>query len=137
MEILNPIFSMVILTALVGFALGGARFASIKKGQVDGRYFKLMSGYELPEHLKQLERNFGNLLELPVLFYVVCVLSLVLTVSSPLFLSMAWAFVGLRVLHTAIHISYNHPLHRFLIFLLSTLVLLGMWYELYSLVSQG
>lgn len=136
MEILNPIYSLVLLTFLVGFSLGASRLVSAKKGHVDRRYFKLMAGYEPPEYSKKLERNFSNLLELPLLFYLVCVLSIVLKVSSPLLLSLAWTFVGLRVLHTAIHVTYNYPYHRFFAFLVSTLVLLAMWYELYALVNQ-
>jgi len=71
--------------------------------------------------------NFSNLLELPVLFYALTALVLVLDVRSAIFAPLAMAYVGLRVLHSAIHISYNRVMHRFYVYVASSLVLMAMW----------
>jgi len=133
MELLNPIFILVLLTFIVGFSLGISRFISVKKGHLDRRYFQLMSGYTPPSYSKKLERNFSNLLELPLLFYMLAILCAVLNINSPLLITLAWLFVSLRIIHSAIHVSYNFPWHRFYAFLASTLVLLAMWIELFLL----
>ena len=136
MEIIYPIFTLVILTFIVGFSLGASRLISVKKGQVDGRYYRLMSGYDAPEYVQKLDRNFTNLHEIPVLFYLLGVLVITLNINSPLINGLAWGFVALRMVHSTIHISYNNAKHRFYPYLFSALILLVMWLELMSIINQ-
>jgi hypothetical protein len=71
--------------------------------------------------------NYKNLFEMPVLFYALC-LALYATQSvSDALLWAAWAYVALRVLHSFIHIGYNHLAQRFSVFALSAFLLIGMW----------
>lgn len=71
--------------------------------------------------------NLQNLFELPVLFYALVPLLIVTSTSSLGFVIAGWAYVGLRALHSLIHCTYNNVMHRFTAYLLSSLVLLGMW----------
>jgi len=71
--------------------------------------------------------NFKNLFEMPVLFYLVILLSLMLLIQDETLVKMAWAFVALRGLHSLIHCTYNHTTHRFGAYLVSSLVLIAMW----------
>jgi hypothetical protein len=48
-----------------------------------------------------------NLLELPVLFYVACLSLYVTGRGDQTALAIAWIYVGLRALHSLIHLSYN------------------------------
>ena len=41
----------------------------------------------------------------------------------------AWAYVGLRVLHTLVHVGYNNITHRFLVFGASVTALLLLWIQ--------
>lgn len=134
MEIIYPMFALVLVTFIVGFSLGISQLIGVKKGKFDPRYLRLISGYDVPEGIIKLRRNFSNLLELPILFYILCITLLVLNIESQLMLILAWAFVVLRVIHSVIHVSYNHPLHRFFPFLLSTSILLAMWINLIIVV---
>ena len=68
-----------------------------------------------------------NLLELPLLFYVVCVVLYVTSGASRLAVYVAWAYVVLRVVHSLIHLSYNHVLHRLAAFTLSNVSLVSLW----------
>ncbi|MFT5721505.1 MAG: hypothetical protein ACI9W6_001821 [Motiliproteus sp.] len=135
MEIIYPMFALVVLTFVVGFSLGIARFASVIKGDVDRRYFKLLSGYSVPDNLIKLSRNFSNLLEVPVLFYLLCVVVLALDVQNKLMFVLAWLFVALRIVHSVIHITYNNPIHRFLAFLMSSSLVLIMWIKLVMIIG--
>lgn len=125
--IIVPIMLLFLLTCIVGFSLGSARLIAIRRKQIHVRYFKLLSGEEPPELLEKLRRNFSNLLEVPTLFYILLLFQLVEKNITDFTVLGAWIFVGLRVAHSAIHITYNNPLHRFIAFLLSTLVLITMW----------
>ena len=135
MEIIYPMFALVVLTFIVGFATGISRLISVKNGHVDRRYFKLLSGYDAPDYIVKLGRNFSNLLEVPVLFYALGIILLTLDINNSLMLGLAWAFVGLRIIHSIIHITYNNPIHRFWTFLLSSSIVLFMWVQLVIIIG--
>ncbi|TCS74016.1 hypothetical protein EDC61_101240 [Sulfuritortus calidifontis] len=71
--------------------------------------------------------NFTNLFELPVLFYVLCLAVAVVGAETPALVGAAWVFVGLRVVHSLIHLTYNRVMHRFLVWTVGALWLFGMW----------
>jgi len=136
MDIIYPMFALVVLTFIIGFSTGISRLVSAKKGHVDRRYFKLLSGYTAPDYIVKLGRNFSNLLEVPVLFYALGIILLVLGINNALMIVCAWAFVGLRIIHSFIHVTYNNPIHRFFAFLLSSSIVLIMWVQLIIIISQ-
>jgi hypothetical protein len=68
-----------------------------------------------------------NLLELPMLFYVVCLILYVTAGASRLAILVAWAYVALRIVHSLIHLTYNHVLHRLSAFTLSNIALVSLW----------
>ncbi|KJH68138.1 hypothetical protein UF16_06495 [Chromobacterium violaceum] len=122
-----PMFALVLLTIFVGVRLGAARFANARSGRVKGSYYRLMQGDAPPDGELKLARNFSNLFETPVLFHVFGAIVIAKNLAAPLPLALAWGYVALRAVHTAIHLSYNHPIHRFLAFLASNILLLAMW----------
>lgn len=135
MEIIYPMFALVVLTFVIGFSTGISRLISAKKGLVDRRYFKLFAGYTPPDNIVKLGRNFSNLLEVPILFYAVGIILLTLDVNNQIMLGFAWAFVAFRIIHSVIHVTYNNPIHRFLAFLLSSSIVLVMWVQLVMIIS--
>jgi len=68
-----------------------------------------------------------NLLELPMLFYVVGILLYVSGGASYLAIFLAWLYVALRIVHSLIHLTYNHVLHRLAAFTLSNVALVMLW----------
>jgi len=64
---------------------------------------------------------------MPVLFYVLCMSLAIVGMEHPVFIVGAWAYVALRALHAAIHLTYNRVLHRFMAFVASSLVLFLLW----------
>lgn len=73
---------------------------------------------------------FHNQLEMPMLFYVVVLFALVTNAADQTMTWLAWGYVGLRLLHAAIHTTYNHIPHRFAVYGASNVVLLAMWVRL-------
>jgi hypothetical protein len=118
---------MVLLTFIVGIITVKVRFSSVKKGDVGVKYYRLMEGQEVPDIITKTTRNFNNQFEIPVLFYVVCTLYLSLNIESLVAIILAWIFVALRFLHVYIHLTYNHILHRMVVFWLAFLCVLAMW----------
>ena len=68
-----------------------------------------------------------NLLELPMLFYVVGLMSFVTNRVSMTVLVLSWAYVAARGVHSAIHLTYNKVLHRLIAFAASNAILIALW----------
>jgi len=128
--LLYPMSFMVLLTCIVGFITVKARFASVKKGEIKAKYFKLMAGQEVPEFITTSTRNFNNQFEIPMLFYVVCTLYISLNIDSLFAVILAWLFVVFRFVHTYIHLTYNHVMHRMLVFVAAFLCVIVLWVNL-------
>jgi hypothetical protein len=62
-----------------------------------------------------------------VLFYLALVVAALTAQVHALTLGLAWAFVVLRVVHSAIHCSYNKVMHRFYAYVAGGLVLFALW----------
>ena len=135
MAIIYPVFCIVILTFIMAFATGTSRLISVRRKQINPKYYVLLSGDTPPDYVQKIGRNFVNLLEVPVLFYLLAVLVITLDINNTLLLNLAWLYVALRLVHTIIHVSYSYVMHRFMVFGLSVLTLLTMWVQFIMLVG--
>lgn len=127
---LYPMAAMVLLTFIVGAVAIKIRFTSVKKGEVNARYYKLMQGENVPEIVTKTTRCFNNQFEVPLLFYVACTLYISLGIESSTGLIFSWLFVGLRFIHAYIHLTYNHLLHRISAFWLAFISVIILWLNL-------
>jgi len=129
MKMIYPMFVMVLLIVVVAGLNLTWRIRAVKQRKVSARYFKLYSSEtsEVPDYLLAGARNFSNLFEFPMLFLLTCVLVLSLGLQSVAFVVLAWVFVLSRVLHSIIHMSYNHIIHRLLAFKVGVLSVFIMW----------
>lgn len=138
---LNPLWPVVALVAwtfAVLMCIPVARIRAVLRGRVRVDDFKLGESAAVPAEVSVFNRNYMNLLELPLLFYAASLILCLLGGASTLQLALAWAYVGLRVLHSLIHLSYNHVLHRLAAFAASNAVLAVIWVMLaVRLLQQG
>jgi hypothetical protein len=132
--IFAPVSVLALWTGFVLLLTGLRRVGAVVRGRVPARAFRLGESPEVPAELTLLNRNLMNLLEMPVLFYVVSIAFYVTRHADRAIIAMAWAYVALRLLHSAIHLTYNNVRHRLIAFALSTLVLLAMWIRFISRV---
>ena len=103
------------------------RFRAGFSGQITADDFKFGESSNVPGHVTIPNRAMMNLLELPVLFYVVCLMFFVTNTVSQLTLEIAWAYVGFRLAQTLIHLSYNNVIHRLTMFAVSNFILVSLW----------
>ena len=127
--IFQPVVVLALWTGAVMTMTGFRRVWAVKQGRVPTRVFAVGEAPEVPEDLRIPNRNLMNLLEMPLLFYVVCTAFYVTGRVAPGVVSLAWAFVGLRLVHSVIHLTYNRVFHRFLAFASSNIVLLVLWIQ--------
>lgn len=138
-SILLPVFALVFWTFGVLVLIPITRFNAYFRGKVAAEDFKTTESPGVPYTVSITNRNYMNLLELPVLFYTVCLLLHFSAQHVPGALYLAWAYVILRAVHSIVHLTYNNVVHRFAIFALSNIVLLTLWITtaLYLLKKSG
>lgn len=133
--ILLPLLTQVALTFAVWVYLYARRIPEISRRRIDHQDLRdRAAAHGLLPDSAAASNNLKNLFELPVLFYVAVLLSLVLMIQDGLLVILAWAFVGLRILHSLIHCSYNNVAHRFAAYALSSLCLMFLWIRLAAFI---
>ena len=125
--ILYPMFALAAWTLVVLLLIPFARTRSARRREIVIDDFKYGESPAVPPAVSIPNRNFMNLLELPMLFYVVCIVLYVTAGASTTTIALAWAFVVLRVVHSLIHLSYNHVVHRLVAFSASNVALVVLW----------
>ena len=128
--ILFPMVALAALTFAVLLLIPVRRFRAGIAGQIRYDDFKYGESQRVPPEVSIPNRNMMNLLELPLLFYVACLTYLVIGHVNELALALAWIYVGLRAVHSAIHVTYNRVRHRLIAFALSNVVLVMFWTNL-------
>lgn len=121
--VLAPVFALAAWTGLILLLIAVRRLTA----GLSPREFALGESPKVPASVSLPNRNYMNLLELPVLFYVVCLVAYAADRASTSVLALAWTYVALRVVHSVIHVTYNQVLHRFVAFVLSNCVLIALW----------
>jgi hypothetical protein len=124
--ILAPLFVQVLLTFAVMLGMMYFRTTSLRRGETR---FEMIANREpnWPPRATQFGNAFSNQFELPVLFYVLTILSMMTRHADLFFVLMAWVFVTLRVLQAVTHVTSNNVPMRGGFFGASALVLLIMW----------
>jgi hypothetical protein len=80
----------------------------------------------LPPSVRWKADNYNHLFEQPTLFYPLVIIAALLPASGPVELGLAWAYVGLRVVHSLFQATVNKVEVRFALFLFSSLVLFAL-----------
>ncbi len=126
-EVLLPAFAMVALTFAVWIRMYFSRIGEMRRERIHPQ--SVATSAQMAGRLKDTRAadNFRNLFELPVLFYLALVVAALTGQAGTAVLALAWSFVALRVLHSAIHCSYNKVMHRFQAYVAGGIVLWALW----------
>jgi hypothetical protein len=125
--IFAPMGALALLTFLVLLLIPFRRFRAAFAGRVTREDFRFGESAKVPGDVSIPNRNYMNLLELPMLFYVAGLMYYVAGRVDQTVLGVAWAYVVLRAAHSAIHLTYNNVFHRLTLFALSNVVLGVFW----------
>lgn len=81
---------------------------------------------QLPAKARWAADNYNHLHEQPVLFYALMGYLSLSGHTAAFFVYLAWAYVGIRVVHSLVQITANRVLVRFSLFMLGSLCLIAM-----------
>lgn len=122
-----PVIALVALTFLVGSLTLVRRIGAANAGKVGPKDFRYGESDRVPPETVLPGSNYMNLLELPVLFYVVCICLYVTKTATLIDVGLAWAFTLSRVGHSIVHLTTNNVIHRMLVFNLGSVILIALW----------
>ena len=125
-EILAPVTALLLLTSAVWAWMYITRIPAIRKAgmKLDPNLPKGQQMSELPARVRWKADNYNHLLEQPTMFYAVALTLALLGAGEGLNLTLAWCYVGLRIVHSLQQTLWNKIEVRFLLFFLSSLVLI-------------
>ena len=126
-QLVFPMIALVFLTIAVLVVTFRRRVAAVKTGKIPITHFKTYTEGEPPADIVQAARHYANLFEAPVLFYVACLVGMVLPVQGIAFVILAWLFVIVRAVHAVIHMGQNKLFYRMRAFFTGIVILVAMW----------
>lgn len=122
-----PAVAMAALTFVVWWTMFFQRLAQMRRERIDLQTVAVSSQAAARLTDSRGADNFRNLFELPVLFYLALAVAFLTVQVGALTLGLAWAFVLLRIAHSAIQCTYNRVSHRFYAYVAGGLVLWALW----------
>ena len=127
---LQPVVALVAWTLVMAGWMLVVRLPALRAAGID--MGKLVGGKGsdadrvLPAKAQWPSHNYNHLLEQPTIFYAVALTLAAVGPAHPFNVALAWAYVALRVAHSLVQATFNRVRVRFLLFALSTLVLIAL-----------
>ena len=126
-SLLTPVLALIVWTLVVWIWMYATRIPAMQKAGIDPQTGAHPGSLDvLPSAARQVSDNYNHLMEQPTIFYALVFYIVLAGHTDTLHVYMAWAYVGLRVVHTLIQCTVNIVMARFAVFTLSTIVLMIM-----------
>ena len=127
-EILRPALLLAGWTLVITTWMFVTRIPTMAKLEIDPQDAADTSRLRdlLPPEVQRVADNYNHLFEQPTLFYAVALIIAVIGAVDEIHVACAWAFVGLRVVHSCIQATINIVPIRFGIFLIAWIALAVM-----------
>lgn len=128
--ILAPVVALVAWTLFMQLWMYVSRMSAMKKAGISlkGRVGTRGSALEgaIPDKDNWKAHNYNHLMEQPTIFYAVALSLALMGWGDGINYWLAWAYVGLRIVHSLVQATVNIVTYRFLLFALATFCLLGL-----------
>jgi len=127
MAILQPAVGLMLWTMVMWAWMYATRLPAMQKAKVEpdslARDPDASLDRMLPREVQWKAHNYNHLHEAPTLFYAVAIVLAYAGHGEGLNVTLAWAYVVLRVVHSLVQATVNKVAVRFALFSLSSLVL--------------
>ncbi|THD56309.1 MAPEG family protein [Phenylobacterium sp.] len=126
--ILAPVIALVLWSFVMWAWLYATRIPAITRLKIVYDPRRPSSDFEnvLPPEVRWKADNYNHLMEQPTIFYATALALALIGQGGGLNAWLAWAYVGLRVIHSLVQATRNAIMVRFSIFMVSSVVLLVM-----------
>ena len=120
-----PVLIQAGLTYAIYILVSMRRVGAIKTGQAKPADFRVPNVE--PEPSATAIRSLTNQFELPVLFYVCCIIMVMLGAVSTAAMVLAWIFALSRIAHAFVHVTSNRLRFRRPLFVVGFVASAAMW----------
>ena len=123
---LLPVLALVIWTLVMWVWMYATRIPAMQKARIDPNTARHPdSGYseKLPPNVRAAADNYNHLHEQPTIFYALMAFAALTGGADTFGLYLAWAYVGLRVVHSLVQVLSSAVVARFFAFVLASLAL--------------
>ena len=129
--ILAPIVALVAWSMVIWLWMYITRIPAVAKARMklDPNAPRGEQMSQLPPAVRWKADNYNHLMEQPTLFYAICLCLALMGLGEGSNLLMAWGYVGLRVVHSLVQVLINKIELRFAVFMLSSLLLIGLTFN--------
>jgi hypothetical protein len=126
--LLGPIVALVAWSLVMYIWMYVARIGAMRRAGISAKGMRGTRGLDglIPAEANWPAHNYAHLMEQPTIFYAIVFALILMGFDVPINVYLAWAYVGLRVIHSLIQATANIVLYRFIVFTLSSLCLLGL-----------
>ena len=130
-QILAPVVVLVAWTLFMWLWMYATRIPAIMAAdmKMDPQLVKGEQMNSLPARVRWKADNYNHLFEQPTIFYAVAIALAVLGEGSGLNLTLAWAYVGLRVVHSLFQALVNKIEIRFALFVVTNIPLFWLTFN--------
>ncbi|MEQ1571407.1 MAG: MAPEG family protein [Myxococcota bacterium] len=127
-ELLRPVVALVVWTFVMFTWMYATRIPAIfaAKMPMDPNAPRGEQMALLPPRVRWKADNYNHLMEMPTLFYAIGVVLALVSTSPGVDGALAWAYVGLRVVHSLVQATVNKIEVRFGLFVASSAVLAAL-----------
>ena len=130
MAILQPVVALMIWTMIMWAWMYATRIPAMTRLKVDAdkmvRDPDASLDKTLPPEVNWKAHNYNHLHEQPTVFYAVALVLAITGFGDGVNALLAWIYVGLRVIHSLVQVTANKVVVRFVLFALSSLVLIAL-----------
>lgn len=128
--ILKPVIALAAWTMVMWVWMYATRIPALTAAKVDADQMVRTPGISLdtllPPQVQWKAHNYNHLHEAPTVFYAIALLLAMIGYGGNRGAMVAWAYVGLRVVHSLVQVTTNTVKLRFAIFVLSSLCLMAL-----------
>lgn len=123
--LLLPVVALIIWSLVMMLWLYATRLPAIRKARISftDPDAARAAMEKLPAGVRAVADNYNHLMEQPTIFYALVLAMAVGGIGTQVDVGLAWAYVGLRVVHSFLQVADMIP-RRFLVFMLSSIVLI-------------
>lgn len=125
--ILTPVLALITWTLLIWFWMYALRIPAMNAAGLnpdEARHPGSLN--QLPSSARSVADNYNHLHEQPTIFYALAFYTALAGNGDSTAVTLAWLYVGLRVVHSLVQNTINKVIVRFALFALSTFALVAL-----------
>ncbi|MCB2114185.1 MAG: MAPEG family protein [Parvularculaceae bacterium] len=124
---LTPVLALVCWTLIVWIWMYATRIPAMQKANIDPQsaiHPGSLSG--LPQAARVVADNYNHLHEQPTIFYALALYAHLAGAGDAINIGLAWAYVGVRIVHSLVQIIVRRVTLRFSVFATGSVILMAI-----------